>query len=188
MEAVEAGGYLRYFNGEKPSKRYSLLCCSGCQSPIVVEQTNIGNMAEGDKWDTPSIVYPEGDIQVNQHAPHEIRRAFAEVCWCYRAQAYTASAVMCRKTLEGVCEANGISERNLSLSLKKMKECSLIDERLFDWSDALRAFGNAAAHGVATAISQADAKDALEFTNAILDYMFSYRDRFEQFKQRRAKG
>jgi Domain of unknown function (DUF4145) len=63
----------------------------------------------------------------------------------------------------------------------------MIDERLFEWSDALRVVGNEAAHGVGLSIDQ-DAKDTLEFTNAILDYIFSYRDRFEQFKKRRAKG
>lgn len=188
VEAMEAGGYLRHFNGNGPSRRYTLLCCSECHAPIVVEQANIGNMAEGDKWDTPSIVYPEGDAQASPLAPHEIRQAFAEACRCYRVQAYTASAIMCRKTIEGVCETNGVNERNLSASLRVMKERSLIDERLFEWSDALRAFGNAAAHGVGTEISQADAKDAIEFTNAILDYLFSYRDRFEEFKKRRQNG
>lgn len=53
---------------------------------------------------------------------------------------------------------------------------------------ALRVVGNEAAHGVKGAISQPDAKDAIEFTNAILDYVFSYRDRFEQFKKRRASS
>ncbi|MNR52040.1 hypothetical protein D3C85_1718150 [compost metagenome] len=79
-------------------------------------------------------------------------------------------------------------ERNLSLSLKKMKEVGLIDERLFEWSDALRIVGNEAAHGVGVSIAQPDARDTIEFTNAILDYMFSYRDRFEQFKKRRVGG
>lgn len=95
---------------------------------------------------------------------------------------------MCRKTLEGICAAHGIEERNLSASLKKMKEQGLIDDRLFEWSDALRVVGNEAAHGVKVAISQADAKDAIEFTNAILDYLFSYRDRFEKFKKRRGNA
>ena len=95
---------------------------------------------------------------------------------------------MCRKALEGICAEHSVSERNLAASLKKMKEAGLIDDRLFEWSDSLRIAGNEAAHGVGLTISQPDAKDILEFTNAILDYLFSYRDRFEKFKQRRAKS
>jgi hypothetical protein len=64
----------------------------------------------------------------------------------------------------------------------------MIDERLFEWSDTLRVVGNEAAHGVGISIDQADAKDTLEFTNAILDCIFSYRDRFEQLKKRRSNG
>lgn len=188
VEAKETGSYWRQFNGIEPSCRYTLLACANCASPILVRQTNIGNMAEGDKWDTPFVIFPHTDVRVNPSAPPDIRAAFEEACACYRSQAYTASAIMCRKTLEGVCAAHGVAERNLSQSLRRMRDAGLIDERLYEWSDALRVIGNEAAHGVGLNIAQRDAKDTLEFTNAILDYMFSYRDRFEQFKQRRARG
>jgi len=188
VEAKETGSYWRHFEGREPSCQYTLLACTACSSPILVRQTNIGNMAEGDKWDTPFVVFPQADTRVNPNAPKEIRAAFEEACTCYRSQAYTASAIMCRKTIEGVCSEHGVAERNLYSSLGKMKENGLIDERLFEWSDALRLVGNEAAHGVTTSISQTDAKDMIEFTNAILDYLFSYRDRFEQFKKRRESG
>jgi Domain of unknown function (DUF4145) len=188
VDAKESGSYWRHFNGDAPSCRYTLLGCTTCGSPILVRQTNIGNMAEGDKWDTPFVMFPQTDARINPNASPDIRAAFEEACSCYRSQAYTASAIMCRKTLEGVCAAHGVTERSLSASLRKMKDEGLIDERLFEWSDALRAVGNEAAHGVGVTIAQPDAKDTLEFTNAILDYMFSYRDRFDQFKRRRNNG
>jgi hypothetical protein len=144
-------------------------------------------MAEGDKWDTPQLVYPTADLRVNPNAPHDIRSAFDEACNCYRAGAFTASAIMCRKTLEGICAVHGVTERALARSLRKMHEDKLIDDRLFEWSDLMRIAGNEAAHGVALSIQQADAKDILEFTNAIMDYLFSFRDRFEEFKKRRNK-
>ena len=186
VQAGETASYARHFDGRKPSCRYMLLACSACSSPILIRQTNVGNMAEGDKWDTPFVMYPQGDTRVNPNAPEDIRRAFEEACACYRSQAFTASAIMCRKTIEGTCAAHGVTERNLHSSLKQMKEKGLIDDRLFEWSNVLRAVGNEAAHGVGVSIDQADAKDTIEFTNAILDYMFSYRDRFEQFRKRRA--
>ena len=144
-------------------------------------------MADGDIWDTPQLVYPTADLRANPKAPQSIRRAFDEACSCYRANAYTASAIMCRKTLEGICDAHGVSERTLAATLKKMLELGLVDERLFQWSDLLRLAGNEAAHGVGLTISQPDAKDILDFTAAIMDYLFSYRDRFEEFKARRSK-
>jgi hypothetical protein len=188
IEAKDAGLYWRHFDGREPSCRYTLLACTVCSSPILVRQTNVGNMAEGDKWGIPFVMFPQSDARVNPNAPAGIRAAFEEACTCYRTQAFTASAIMCRKTLEGVCAMHGIEERTLNASIRKMKDVGLIDERLFEWSDALRVVGNEAAHGVGVQITQADAKDTLEFTNAILDYLFSYRDRFEQFQKRRKEA
>jgi hypothetical protein len=94
---------------------------------------------------------------------------------------------MSRKTLEGICAVHGVTEHSLATSLRKMHKQNLIDDRLFEWSDLMRAAGNEAAHGVGLSIQQADAKDILEFTNAIMDYLFSFRDRLEEFKRRRGK-
>lgn len=85
---------------------------------------------------------------------------------------------MCRKTIEGVRAEHGVTERALSLSLRK-KEAGLFDEHLFWWSDALRTVGNDAAHEEKVSIAQPDATDTIEFANANLDYL-SYRDRVEQ--------
>lgn len=144
-------------------------------------------MAEGDIWDTAQLVYPTADLRINPNAPADIRSAFDEACNCYRVGAHTASAIMCRKTLEGICAAHGISEGSLAKSLKAMHRKTLIDDRLFEWSDLMRLAGNEAAHGVGLTVSQPDAKDILEFTNGIIDYLFSFRDRFDEFKKRRSQ-
>jgi hypothetical protein len=188
VEAKECGGFDYGRHEGVPPGRYAFLCCNKCRSPILVRMDNIGNMADGDIWDTPNRIYPTEGEQANPNAPKEIRTAFEEARACYRARSYTAAAIMCRKALEGVCGAHGVNERNLGGALRKMKEQGLIDERLFEWSDTLRVAGNEAAHGVGAATSEADARDILEFTNAILDYLFSYRDRFEKFKKRRTRN
>ena len=53
-------------------------------------------------------------------------------------------------------------------------------------SDALRISGNEAAHDVNVTTSPEDARDILEFTNALLEYVFTFRDKFEEFKKRRS--
>jgi hypothetical protein len=187
---AEVGEQLEYWaTKDHPAGRFMLLRCRRCRSPLLIVQDNTGNMAAGDIWDSvPVVLYPQSDLRVNPKAPSEIRAAAEEGINCYRARAYTAAAIMCRKTLEGVCEAHGVKERNLDASLKKMLETDLIDKRLYEWSDHLRLTGNEAAHGVGIMSSAQDARDALDFTIGIIDYLFSYRDQFEKFKQRRAKG
>ena len=60
--------------------------------------------------------------------------------------------------------------------LKNMRDSATIDAQLYEWSNALRHAGNEAAHDVEVVFSMEDASDTLEFTNAIVDYLFSYRD------------
>ena len=62
----------------------------------------------------------------------------------------------------------------------------IIENRLYEWADALRISGNEAAHGVKLQISQKDAKDILEFTHALLEYVFTFQEKFDQFKSRQS--
>jgi hypothetical protein len=63
-----------------------------------------------------------------------------------------------------------------------------IEGRLLEWAEALRNFGNEAAHDVGVTISAQDAKDIMTFTEALIEYVFTYRDQFERFKKRRTAG
>jgi hypothetical protein len=131
------------------------------------------------------IVY--GDLHYS--VPKPIQQAFTEARTCFRSKAFTAAAIMCRKTLEGICSAHGVrSSGALAAQLNKLKENGVIENRLFEWAEELRTMGNEAAHGVEFVVSQEDARDTLEFTEALIEYVFTYRDKFESFKQRRAKA
>ncbi len=162
--------------------RYSFLKCPKCKSPILASQLRV----EGDKeWTDPCRIYPPQDKQVNQSFPRPIKNTYQEALLCYKAKAYTASVIMCRKTLEEICKEHGInSKKDLYTDLRKMKEKGIIESRLFEWAEALRNLGNEAAHDNVT-ISSQDAKDIIEFTNALLEYVFTFNDKFNEFNKRR---
>ena len=68
-----------------------------------------------------------------------------------------------------------------------MKEEGLIDGRLWEWAETLRAVRNSAAHFTKEPISKQDAEDAVAFTEALLDYLYVLTTRFNALKERRAK-
>jgi len=133
-------------------------------------------------------LYPPMDRNLHSSVPKPIREAFTEARNCFLTKAHTAAAIMCRKTLEGICSAHGVKSGTLAAELQKLKEKGVIESRLFEWAEALRTMGNEAAHDVAFAASREDARDTLEFTEALIEYVFTYRDKFEEFKKRRAKA
>jgi hypothetical protein len=94
---------------------------------------------------------------------------------------------MCRKCLEATCKALGAKGRDLNARLQNLHGGEYIDARLLNWAHEIRVLGNEAAHDVDLAIAKSDARDVLDFTEAILIYIFSLTARFRAFQDRRPK-
>lgn len=166
---------------EEPPGRWHFAKCPKCKLPLLAVQLDSGS---GFEDDSPVRVYPPLERQLGFAVPEAIRSAFGEAGNCYRVKAFTASALMCRKALEGLCRAHGMDEGNLSKNIKKLRDSGVIDSKLFEWAEALRTLGNEAAHGVGLTVSKREANDVLDFTEALCEYVFTYRVKFEQFQAR----
>lgn len=92
---------------------------------------------------------------------------------------------MARRALEGITVALGEKRGTLAARLKALRARGEIEGRMLDWADSLREVGNDAAHQPGRRISQDDARDLLQFVEALADYAFTYRARYERFKERR---
>ena len=184
-EAIVDGEFVaEYIDDTDPSGtmgRYTFLKCPRCARPFIMLQLDFES-----GWDEPRRLYPPIEMGVDLAIPGALRSAYYEAQTCYRAKAYTATVIMCRKALEGIADENKIVVRNLATALKEMKEKGIIENRLYEWADALRISGNEAAHGVKSNISSQDAKDILEFTRALLEYVFTFQEKFDQFKKRQS--
>ena len=166
---------------DEANDRYSFLKCPICDDPILVIEAcdDLGN---------PYRLYPPTGKFLDHTIPEPIRKSYEEASLCFRkAKAFTATALLCRKTIEGVCREHGIINRNLKSALEEMKDKEIIESRFYEWAEALRISGNEAAHDVTAEISKQDAKDILEFTDALLGYLFTFRFKFEEFNQRRKR-
>jgi hypothetical protein len=80
-----------------------------------------------------------------------------------------------------LCATHGIKGSNLANALHKMKEQGLIEGSLFEWANELRLVGNEAVHDITAQVSGEDARDLLEFTEAIVEYLIMFRDRFDRY-------
>jgi len=174
------GSYIQSVEGSDLSFLYSLLRCPNCTHPMVTLQLN-----DGSGWEPPTRIYPAEPLINIGSIPVPIAMAYKEARTCLKAKAYTATAIMCRKVLEGITEEHGIKSRNLAGGLREMRDQGIIDSLLFEWADALRVSGNEAAHETGVPISAEDARDILEFTNALMEYVFILRVKFEEWKVRK---
>ncbi len=190
VSAPIEGSYERYADEAGYSVRWSLLHCPGCDSPLLVfqddEDASYSEVDVSDRWGAPSRLYPEAQRQLGSSVPVPIRKAFDEARACYtEAKAYTACAIMCRKVLEGICVSHNATGGSLAAKLKSLADRGDLDRRLYDWVTALRVVGNEAAHDVNVTVSRDDAVDMLDLAEAVAEYLFTFKEKFDSFQQRR---
>lgn len=182
VKAEPKASYNRGDPREGPPELISFLNCPQCLAPFVVSQEEyFEDISE------PEVLHPQLS-RLTPGVPKAILATHTEADACFRARAYTATAIMCRKTLEGICAEHGISKQPLASQLRELRDRGVIESRLYEWADALRISGNEAAHEVGIIVPAVDARDLLEFTNALLEYVFTFRDKFEAFKKRRGES
>ncbi|MDJ1131509.1 DUF4145 domain-containing protein [Streptomyces iconiensis] len=167
-----------------PDWRFSLLTCRECTHPMVIYSENSDDLTEG--FIDPHWLYPLGEDEYQVDSiPGELRREINEGKRCFVHGLYTASVVMAGRTLEGLALLHGVREKTLVKSLERLRESGILDGRLVDWAAQLRVMRNEAAHFQGTHVSRQDAADVLALTEAILDYVYVFTKRFEEFTRRR---
>jgi len=182
----EPRGFTVYYDEtDGPPERWTLLRCPNAHPLLVVQNEYNGSRMRFDD-DEPFRVYPPQDRQLSWAIPVELRDAHEEARRAFHGKAYKACVVMCGRTLEGACQVQGVEERSLQLSLAKMKEDGHIDGRLLEWAELLRDVRNAAAHFNTEEVSRQDAEDCLAYNEALLDYLYVLKGRFDAMKARRA--
>lgn len=172
----------------EPPYILELARCGTCGDPFLLIEEDYGDGWDGD----PAVAWPKQQRPLSIQIPEALRREHEEARQCFSSKAYTATAVMVRRTLEGVCFDQGMSgagdrPKPLFKMLEQMKDEGKIDGRLFEWAQALRVLGNQGAHFTGTSVSREDAADGLALAEALLDYLYVLSAQFNAFKARRAK-
>lgn len=66
-----------------------------------------------------------------------------------------------------------------------MKDQGFIDQALYEWTTEIKVLGDTAAHEAGYRTKKKDAQDALMLTKLLVEYVYEYYPRFEEFKRRR---
>jgi ribosomal protein S27AE len=171
---------------------FTLVSCPDCDAPFLLRHHGMDAWDDDGncgyiEWEPSTVLYPSDPQAMDPAVPSRIANSYLEARRVFsQASAYTAAAIMCRRTLEGICEHFQGSGRTLQARLQDLKTRGVIEHRVHEWVDhALRLLGNDAAHDVNKVISRDDARDALEFTKAILEYLYVFETAFQKFKERR---
>ena len=167
---------------------YVVALCRRCNAPFLIKKSLYGIPAEFETVTDEIILYPNVSRLPAKGIPDPVYRAYEQALKCFSASSYEASALMCRRCLEALCKFNSAHGGTLHARLDSLSKSGLIDKRLAEWAHGIRAIGNEAAHDTDTELTKDDARDALDFTEALLLYIFALNARFSAFQKRRRKN
>ena len=186
--------------------------CPQCRTLLSGESHQTAFMewgAEFDEWSDVVRLYPKPAKTFSScRIPHVVTDSLVQGDRSLQAGAHTAACVMFGRALEAVCRnllqpsppakvrVRGSQRRispepsapakkiMLAQGIRELKDKNLIDQRLYDWSQQLKAFRDIAAHPDDISISRQDAEDLQTFVYAIVEYIYDLTDRYEDFKKR----
>jgi len=167
------------------AEHYTVCLCRRCNHPFLIKESLQGVPAEFETVTDTVVLYPTESKIAIEYLPNSIHSAYIQALRSYKVSLFDPCVLMCRKCLEGLCKILNVSGSNLNKRLEKLKEEKHIDDRLLKWGHQIRLIGNEAAHDIDTPISKKDAQDILEFTEAILIYVFSLTQCYEALMKRR---
>ena len=161
--------------------RVALLECPQCK------MTLLGGLYVG-LDDQPSRMWPFPEKYLSRDIPDIVRGSLEEARVCFKAGAYSACAVMAGRALEGLCRHFGTAKTYIGPGIKELRDRGVIDSRLFTWAQELQKARNLSAHASDEKVSKEDARDLLDFLEAIAEYVFVMTRKFETYIARRAKA
>lgn len=175
VEELQGGGIL-----------INLSKCLRCQNPFLTEIDF--NYVEDYTWEESNIqLYPNTENEIIKNCPSIIINPYREARKCYQVHAYESCVIMCRKGIEAICIDKGEEEGNLSKKLNNLKEKGILEGIFFQWANTLRLIGNEGAHKHEQLITQLDAKDALDFFDALITYFYHLVSQYDELLNRRRR-
>lgn len=172
-------------DAEYHGERYSVAICRRCNDSFLIRTTIYGIPGEFETVADETVLFPNVSRLPKDNIPGPVFRAYEQAARCFSAASYEASALMCRRALEALCKYYSASGKSLQAKLDYLSESGYIEKRLAYWAHEIRAVGNEAAHDTNIELKKEDARDALDFTEALFLYVFALNYRFNTFEGRR---
>jgi len=169
---------------EGPPEEYSFARCETCNQAAMFIREDMGDGFDKDSY---YRLWPPHDRHIGFLLPGVVRTSYEEAVACETSKAWIACVVMVGRALEAICHEYDPKTKTLFGTLKAMLANGVISQELYDWANELRVIRNYGAHATSEPITRQDAKEALDFLQAILEIMYELRPKFKQMQSRRKK-
>lgn len=148
-----------------------LVICPNCGKPTFFDHYD--NQIPAEKYGN--------DIEF---LPDNVHELYEEARLCFSVNAFTSSALACRKLLMNIAVDKGAKEGLYFVNyVDYLNENNFIPPNGKDWVDEIRNLGNEATHEISLKTKD-DAEEAINFTEMLLKFIYEYPMRLERKKQK----
>ena len=166
------------------TERVTFARCRKCDSPFLLGEEYYGNDKGRDSWSDPYRMFPPRGELVRPTMSRTVRESFREAISCFKGQAYSAATMMCHRAVAAACREHDVNGGgDLSAAIGELRTQGVIETRMLEWAEMLPHLTNRPT--IDSHVTRDQARDALEFTDAFLAYVYTFRDRFQEFRNRR---
>jgi len=124
-------------------------------------------------------LFPPREVDFDPHdVPLSVVVSLSEAIRCHAAKCYIAAAIMIRKSMEEICREFQVPGATLSQKIENLAKTTSFSDTIVGSMDALRVFGNSAAHETGEAfddITEEEMETMIELTKAILKEIYQHR-------------
>lgn len=124
-------------------------------------------------------------FELDSSIPEAARRDIKDAKKCFDQSIYSAAAVLCGRALERLIKEK-VGEYMIGRGIAELKNKGVIDQKLYDWAEALRKERNIGAHASSEETTKENAQDIIDFTIAIFDYVYTLTEKYERYRARKS--
>jgi len=160
--------------------KVSSLVCRNCDQPtIVIEERLIGSSKDPSEITGGSITWngifwwPFPNMENSPSVPENVSSTLNEAKITYSTKCFRSSAVMSRRTLEGIAFDKGETQGTLAKRLNELADKGILNSSLSDWAKEVRLIGNSGAHfDPINDVSEEDSNQIIIFIEELIKYLY----------------
>lgn len=171
-------------SGNSEPAEYKFAKCQDCCEVALFVRFYDGQSFDNDEYQRE---YPSLRRPLPFKVPIKVRRAYLEATRCEEAQTWDACGAMAGKALEALAREFKADTKRFAVALKAMHDAGVISDEMFDWAHHVWLVRNEGAHPDSSRVSEADAREALDLAQAIIEVLFVIRPKYKKMRERRKK-
>jgi hypothetical protein len=184
--AVRVKTDIKAWVGNAQEEAYFVVECSSCKNPLFGRSFIYQDEYNNYEWSNAERLWPiPTATDISSSIPEAARRDIKDAQKCLSHGIHSASAVLCGRALERLIKEKA-GQNMIGKGLAELKAKGVIDERLFEWAEALRKERNIGAHASDQDTTKENAQDVIDFTIAIFDYVYTLSEKYEKYVARKS--